>query len=415
MRRTLAVAATSSLIVLGTAPLQAQAAEPTSDTATWAQTPGSVLNAAARARVAEPALSVAAQAQAAGAVLSADVQVQAAGPVLPAPTGAKPVGTTSLHLVDESRPDLWNPGADERELMVSLWYPARKATGKPSPYVTAQESEAILKDLPVARKDVLTEVRTHARLNAPITAGRLPLVVMSPGFSFPRATLTSLAEDLASRGYLVAAVEHTYESVATTFPDGRTTSCLACVKGQDQAKVVAGRVKDVGFVLDELAKGRWGRLIDRSRIAMVGHSVGGYTAAEAAFADPRIKAGVNLDGTFELTKPLKKPFLLIGAPKSHTPDGTDDSWKKSWANLKGWKRWITVEGTDHSAFVDYAVLRKQIGLPGQELDGARALEITRAHLASFLDRHLRGKRTPVEDYPEVTDHSRKAAAFSEAH
>ncbi|MFB4280941.1 alpha/beta hydrolase family protein [Nonomuraea sp. MTCD27] len=345
---------------------------------------------------------------------TAATQAQAAELALPEPTGSEPVGMTSLHLVDRSRPDPWNPEADERELMVTLWYPARKATGEPAPYVTPQESEAVLKDLPVP-KDALTEVRTHARRNAPAAGGRRPLVVMSPGFSFPRATLTSLAEDFASRGYLVAAVEHTYESVGTTFPDGRTTSCLACVAGQDSAKVAANRVKDVRFVLDELTRGRWGRMVDRSRIAMVGHSIGGYAAARTMLADPRIKAGVNLDGTFEVGRPLKRPFMLIGTAASHTPEGKDTSWRAAWADLTGWKRWITVKGTDHSAFVDHAVLREQLGLPAQELGGARALEITRAHLASFLDLHLRGIRTPVESYPKVTDHSRKASAFSEAH
>ncbi|MET7338707.1 alpha/beta hydrolase [Nonomuraea sp. NPDC005650] len=337
---------------------------------------------------------------------------QAADLALPKPTGPRPVGTTSLHLVDASRPDPWNPEAARRELMVSLWYPAEKAAGRPAPYVTPQESAAILKGFPDVSPDALTRTRTYARLDAPVRGGRLPLVVMSPGFSFPRATLTSLAEELASRGYLVAAVEHTYESVATTFPDGRTTTCLACVKGQDNGKVAASRVEDVRFVLGDLLKGRWGKVVDRSRIAMVGHSMGGYAAARTMLADTRIKAGVNLDGTFELDEPLDRPFMLVGAP-AHAPGY--GSWDKAWVNLKGWKRWITVAGTDHSAFVDYAVLRPALGLPAQELDGARALRITRAHLVGFLDLHLLGRRTPVEDYPEVTDHARKASAFSEAH
>ncbi|MEV4114265.1 alpha/beta hydrolase [Nonomuraea sp. NPDC049695] len=345
-------------------------------------------------------------------VLAGAAPAQAADVALPKPTGPRPVGTTSLHLVDSSRPDPWNPEASERELMVSLWYPAKRAAGRPAPYMTPQESAAVLKDFPNVPPDALTRTRTYARLDAPVSPGRHPLVVMSPGFSFPRATLTSLAEEFASRGYLVAAVEHTYESVATTFPDGRTTTCLACVKGQDNVKVAAGRVKDVRFVLGELVKGRWGRAIDRSRIAMIGHSMGGYATAQTMLADTRIKAGVNLDGTFALDEPLDRPFMLVGAP-GHAPGY--GSWDKAWANLKGWKRWITVAGTDHAAFVDYAVLRPQLGLPAQQLDGARALRITRAHLVSFLDRHLLGKRTPVEDYPEVTDHTRNASAFSEAH
>lgn len=52
---------------------------------------------------------------------------------LPAPTGSQAVGTVSLHLVDRSRPDPWMPTEKARELMVSLWYPAEKAAGRPRP------------------------------------------------------------------------------------------------------------------------------------------------------------------------------------------------------------------------------------------------------------------------------------------
>jgi hypothetical protein len=53
-------------------------------------------------------------------------------------------------------------------------------------------------------------------------------VVLSPGFTLNRATLTTLAEDLASKGYVVALVDHAYESFGTTFPGGRTLTCVAC-------------------------------------------------------------------------------------------------------------------------------------------------------------------------------------------
>jgi len=46
-------------------------------------------------------------------------------------------------------------------------------------------------------------------------------------FTNSRSTLTALAEDLASHGYVVAGIDHTYESHATAFPDGRVTTCLA--------------------------------------------------------------------------------------------------------------------------------------------------------------------------------------------
>jgi Predicted dienelactone hydrolase len=77
--------------------------------------------------------------------------------------------------------------------------------------------------------DALSTVRTNAVSDA-TPAGRQrahPLVVLSPGFTNSRSTLTALAEDLASHGYVVAGIDHTYESFATAFPDGRVTTCLA--------------------------------------------------------------------------------------------------------------------------------------------------------------------------------------------
>jgi hypothetical protein len=63
---------------------------------------------------------------------------------------------------------------------------------------------------------------------------------------------------LASNGYVVAGIEHTYESVATTFPDGRTT-CVAREVPHDQVlweKLGASRAADVSFVLDALTGAR---------------------------------------------------------------------------------------------------------------------------------------------------------------
>ncbi|MFI6535617.1 alpha/beta hydrolase family protein [Nonomuraea sp. NPDC050547] len=316
-------------------------------------------------------------------------------PELPRPTGEAPVGLSTLHLVDSSRPDPWNPAAKSRELLVSVWYPARKAGGKPVRYVSPEESALILKQFPEVPPEILSRTKTHATTDAVPRRGRLPLVLMSPGFSWPRATMTTLAEDFASRGYLVAAVEHTYEAVAT-FPDGRTTTCLACVKGQDLAKVAASRVKDVRFVLDEVKK-RW-RV---GGVAMVGMSAGGNTTAHAMLADRRIRAGVNLDGTFNpVPGRLARPFLLLGNPASHEPAGKDTTWGQAFANMTGWKRWLTIDGSVHASFTDYGVLQPQIGLPDSEIGGTRGLLLTRTYVGAFLDRHLRGEKAPLLDRPE---------------
>lgn len=138
---------------------------------------------------------------------------------LPAPTGPCPVGTTSLWLTDASRPDPWATGVSARELMVSLWYPATSPDGRRAPYMTRAESELQLasRGITGVPPDALSTTRTNA-VSDPTPAGdqhSLPLVVLSPGFTNSRSALTALAEDLASHGYVVAGIDHTYESFAT--------------------------------------------------------------------------------------------------------------------------------------------------------------------------------------------------------
>lgn len=120
-------------------------------------------------------------------------------------------------------------------------------------------------------------------------------MVLSPGFTQPVSTLTSLAEDLASRGYVVAGIDHPYESHATPLADGRIAECLACDSESDPgfgAVVAEGRAADVSFVLDRLPSA-WdgGGRIDRSRVAMAGHSIGGASAIAAMLNDSRVRAG----------------------------------------------------------------------------------------------------------------------------
>jgi predicted dienelactone hydrolase len=330
---------------------------------------------------------------------------------LPAPTGSHAVGLATLDLVDPQRADPWNP-AVRRELMVSVWYPARRVAGPPAQYMTVEESRLFLEGIDGVPADALSTVRTHAHANAPLlpAAGRFPLVVLSPGFGDPRATLTGLAEDLASRGYVVAGIDHTYESSGVSFPDGRVAECLACDRDIDGAAVTAGRAADVSFVLNRLLArtSAWsgGRSIDPRRIAMVGHSIGGASALTTMLNDHRVDAGVNLDGTFfpPLTTPFRRPFLMVSS-EGHGP-GTDPSWTDTWQQLRGWKRWLGVTGTTHSSFTDLAPLADQIGQPIQTLSGERASEITRAYVRAFLDLQLRGHAQPLlagpsPRYPEV--------------
>ncbi|RSM80954.1 hypothetical protein DMH04_29085 [Kibdelosporangium aridum] len=322
---------------------------------------------------------------------------EAAVPYLPRPTGPHPVGTTSLYLKDVSRPDPWVPSVNARELMVSLWYPAKSPGSRRARYMTPKESELLLTSAGVTTvpPDILSRTRTNAYTDVTPADGRRPLVVLSPGFTWPRSSLTALAEELASRGYLVAGVDHTYENFGMTFPDGRVATCAVCDR-LDEKAVVESRARDVPFVLEELIR-KYPKWIDRSRIAMAGMSLGGASVGETMLADPRVRAGINLDGTMFKDLPeggLSRPFLFFGQATA------DDSWDRNWSRLTGWKRWLTVAGSIHPSFADYDMVTQQIGVPfGSKLAGTRSVEITRRYVRAFFDLHLRAEPQPLLDRP----------------
>jgi dienelactone hydrolase len=338
-----------------------------------------------------------------------------ASPALPTPTGSQPVGVSSVYLKDTSRPDTWHPEVPYRELMVSLFYPASSARGQNKQFMTETEAQAVLDEagLTTLSAAAIAATRTDAVVDARPAGRRHPLVVLSPGFKRPRAELMSLSEDLASHGYVVALVDHTYENVATTFPDGHVTGCDAC-GSYDQAfwdKLEAGRGRDVSFVLDRLTRSRWSGLIDPHRIGMAGHSVGGASATVAMVADQRIKAGIDMDGTTTtpLTTDLSRPFMFFGRANMYTPGTGDesDSWQHDWAHLTGWKRWLVVAGMQHASFTDFGLVAEALGVDaGADTPATRGSAITRAYVRAFFDEHLLGRRQPLlahpsPRYPEV--------------
>ncbi|WP_103350788.1 esterase [Amycolatopsis sp. CA-128772] len=333
-------------------------------------------------------------------------------PYLPAPTGDRPVGSAAVYLKDTSRPDPWVPSVPYRELMVSLFYPAASAEGPKTPYLTPEESAALLRgsglDVP---PDTLAGTVTNS-VDGARPAGRgLPLIVLSPGYTKPRATLSALAEDLASHGYAVALIGHTYENAGQSFPGGRFAGCASCELPHDEAfwqKLEQGRAVDVSFVLNSLTRSKWAPLIDRSRIGMAGHSIGGASTLPAMVADSRIKAGMNIDGTTHVPLTgLSRPFMFLGHQLGETACVPGDpTWERDWAQLTGWRRWAGVRGAQHASFTDVGLFGDEFGVGyGAKTTALRTQEITRTYVTAFFDQHLRGEPRPVLDrpgYPKIT-------------
>ncbi|WP_132120654.1 alpha/beta hydrolase family protein [Actinocrispum wychmicini] len=342
---------------------------------------------------------------------------------LPSPTGQFPVGTTSLHLVDSGRADPWKPDR-RRELMVSLWYPARDTARFPLAHWTTPGVVPYLENLglgiPKGTVD-WTSPLTAAHVDAPAD-GRRPVVLYSPGYGGPRFTATAQAQDLASHGYVVVTIDPTFET-AVEFPGGRVEQ----PEPQDGSpettkKALDARVADARFVLDALcrrtpdADGRplpRGLNLDLGRVGMFGHSFGGFTTGETMYRDRRIAAGMNLDGGMqtstdpyipgEVTKHgLNRPFLLMGNSTnnhSHTNPAFDRSWADFWAVQRGWKRDVQLPGSAHYSFTDVQVilpqLAAQLGIPvstwAQVIgtgDPATALRTQNATIRAFFDRFI---------------------------
>ncbi|MFD1046559.1 lipase, partial [Kibdelosporangium lantanae] len=167
---------------------------------------------------------------------------------LPAPTGRYQVGTTTLHLIDRGRADPWKPEL-RRELMVSVWYPARNADRYPLAHWTTPALVPYLNSFGFGQVD-WTSATTSAHVDAP-ALGRFPTILYSPGYGAPRSSATVQAQDLASHGYTVVTVDPTYETVVE-FPD-RVEQPVPQDTPTASRTSLDARVADIRYVLTALA------------------------------------------------------------------------------------------------------------------------------------------------------------------
>jgi predicted dienelactone hydrolase len=355
---------------------------------------------------------------------------------LPAPTGPEQVGTLELHLIDQDRTDPWDDAGGPRELMISIWYSADHDPRAPAtPYLQpriASYYNQTLAELGIAEDAVdWAGAVTHAQTRAEVAAGDpRPLVIYSPGGGVPRALGTTLVEDLVSHGYVVVTVDSTYQA-PVEFPDGTTRMPAHDV---DLKQALAERVKDIRFVLDQLAlieaggnpdveqralPDGLGAQLDLDRIGMFGHSIGGFAAAETMQVDDRVRAGVNLDGSMgeeyrgSSDTMIERPFLLFGAgtdgdsDRPHNHIGAPD-WASYWKLMTGWKRDLYLATGEHMSFSDFQSVIPAIGaeidLDEEDVrdaigtvDPAQSLTLQRRYLLAFLDQHLRDLPQPILD------------------
>jgi pimeloyl-ACP methyl ester carboxylesterase len=168
-------------------------------------------------------------------------------------------------------------------------------------------------------------------------------------------------------------------------------------------RIIGQRVADVQFLKRSLPAldQRVGQIIDRSRVGVFGHSLGGLTAAAALEANRTLSAGLDLDGSIfgpGARRSLARPFMIM------TEHG-DGTMLRFWPRLRGARLFVQIAGTRHLNFCDWNVLvpwlrttHASIPVVGT-IKSARALKIERAYLDAFFGRHLSNAPAPLLDSP----------------
>ncbi|WP_217594730.1 dienelactone hydrolase [Cohnella sp. GbtcB17] len=381
---------------------------------------------------------------------------------LPKPTGDFKVGTLTFHLVDSNREETFGEGTEgKRELMVQVWYPAQAGSGK---YASFIPNPRILRymaanyGLPGFIFQHLKYVSSHSYSDAEVasTQASFPLILANPGFGSSRFLHTSQAENLASHGYIVAGIDHTYNTFATEFPDGRITTSTTNdlfspdhdyrTENGNRDKLGKVLTDDVAFALDQFERIQSGQIpsrlkgrIDLGHVGTFGHSIGGATAFDAAY-DPRIAAGIDLDGGLYRLHDragLRKPFLFMNSETGfETLKKVMDNYVYSDAELKrmgntrAWMDQVTgdkkmelermrdtstaggqflyIDNAEHLNFTDVAFISpvfKWLGVTGK-MDSARANAAINGYMLDFFDMYLKNQRGrtlegPDSLYPEV--------------
>ena len=376
---------------------------------------------------------------------------------LPKPTGPYAVGTSILYMVDGSRIEDASPvrGA-KRELVVQLWYPAEPGQGKVAPYRRQEET--------TFESSYQAVLPTNSRVDAPVAlAGTpYPVLLFNPAWTGRRTQNTFLTEELASHGYIVAAIDHTYNSEPVAFPDGRVVWAIHKPPIEVMINTTPEELESIGmhetdkqsaddrFVLNELAKlnqqqeSRWHGVMDTSNAGAFGHSLGGAVSVETWATDARVHAAINMDGWQFGTQAIKGAKAAVGTsgtnaltyPLLFLYESLDNSFnappsnpapgKTSWTPLEvqnavsAWdaphvtqllQRYggqaLVLQGSIHPTFIDKPItspIKRLSG--GSEIDARLAQLIIRDYAVQFFDQALKGKPSPLlngaKSYPEMS-------------
>jgi dienelactone hydrolase len=365
---------------------------------------------------------------------------------LPEPTGSSAVGRVLYDWKDDQGTDPMAPVAGtRRELLVWIWYPA--AAGPPAvmdDYIPAAVRPAGDRQggttfLGLLTRD-LSKVHGHSLRNAAVSPRErsYPVVLMRAGGSSEVVNYSTLAEDLASHGYVVVGFDAPYRTGRVVFPDGRVLQRTPAnnpelVSGGELARLgtrlQTAWTADTRFVLDRLQQlnasdpsGAFTGRLDLNRVGAFGHSFGGVTALQFCHDDSRCKAGIDVDGApigSVIQTGVRVPFLFLVS--DHGDLSADAEKRQIKADIDSiylrlpvdGRAFLMIRGANHFTFSDDGALLKSrlmrgiLRLTGNlAIDGRRQLAVTTYCVHSFFDACLKGAgptppNLPSPLYPEL--------------
>ncbi|MBK4730899.1 hypothetical protein JJD41_13660 [Oxynema sp. CENA135] len=394
---------------------------------------------------------------------------------LPEPTGPLNVGQVSYQFRDPGRPEIFTPDPnDSREVGLRVWYPvgtnAGNSTQPPGPPTLppTQGNASYIRDAFISQAvaaaqglnpNFYNEIETNSRsfpLGLATTAERYPVILFSHGLGVVPEFYTNYFEDLASHGYVVGAIDHSYVAGISRLSNGAIAPFASNFLPADPSQLegaltqtLAETSQDVSFILDQLAgvnandpQRLFTGKLDLERVGIFGHSLGGLTAIAALQRDPRLDAAVSLDPTVispQLVGAIDRPLMVMNATSTFDFDnspigqllGSADRQLRPglFQQATGPAYNVTIDGTEHGDFSDLPLLFPlqalyspdrlgqalgyDIGLTDiGRLDGDLLTAIVRDYNTSFFDRHLKGETEPllagVSLFPEVNFETRNS-------
>ena len=327
------------------------------------------------------------------------------------------VGTQNFQVVDTSRA-MWFSDRIKgpRKLSVKMWYPADDILSlKRAPYFSNYKliGGAISKlfGVPEALMDRAGGVKCNSWLNAIPAIGRFPLIIYSHGHQSIKIANTSQAEEMASNGYIVVAMDHTYDAALTILDVDKIIYSLSKLPSNDEEALQDSmiqrvknqlkiRTEDVSFVIDELKvmfekDKRFSKIADFDNIGIFGHSFGGCTSIMSAYNDERIDAVIGLDTYFLplpkdiIKKDMNRPFAHLG----QVSWGDSDNYKVMRELGESCNRefyHFAIEGSKHNDYTDFSQFTKLTRKFGSgKISSKKIRYIMNDIMLRFFDYHLK--------------------------